>query len=230
MDKFKLSLTGVFGFMIIAIILNQSPLFWLFFIASLACIPLSFSIAKKDVNDQKQKLTKIFNSTIENNSLSPSQQFLSSDLTNGIALDEEQGKIVLLYKEKDSDSFSIYRFRFDKIIEIEVNQDGDTVTKVSKGGLLGGALVGGVLAGGIGSVIGSLAANKSSTEKVKNINMRIILNELSTPTFTINFLNSLNPISKDSEQFKTIVKDVDHWYGIFTILLKRNNEKNIANR
>jgi hypothetical protein len=221
-DKFKLSITGIIGFMLIAIVFNQSSIFWLFFFLSIFCIPLAISIAKQDTNAHRQKLIKSFKESIEKNSITPTQQFLSDDLTNGIVLDEEKSKIALLYNEEES--YNVVRFNFDKIIEIEVNQDGDTITKISKGNVIGGALVGSVLAGGVGALLGGLTTSKTSTEKVKNLNIRIIFNELSTPVFTVNFLNFQASLSKDDERYKKAIKDIDHWYGIFSVLLKRNEE------
>lgn len=61
-------------------------------------------------------------------------------------------------------------FRYDEIIDYELSENGNTVTK----GGIGSAMVGGALFGGVGAIVGGVYGKKSQTE-IKSINLHISL-------------------------------------------------------
>lgn len=223
-NKRKIFTVSIFACMLIAIIFKQvEPLFWLFFFASLISIPLALMQDNVDMTDKQNKIGEILSQTFKENQFNPSQSFLSPDLKNAVAIDEEKNKIAFLYKEEKFNLFDYYEVDFDKIVEVEVNQDGETVTSASKGSVLGGAAIGGILAGGVGAIIGGLSGSKTSNDKIKTITMRIVVEDLKMPIHKLHFLNVDYSLEKNDPVVKESINMLDHWYGIITVIMKRNN-------
>lgn len=77
-------------------------------------------------------------------------------------------------------------FSFSSLVNFELNEDGDTVTS----GGLGRAVVAGALFGGVGAVVGGTTGSKKSKTIVKNMYIRIVLNDAWVKTSTITIVNS----------------------------------------
>ena len=74
-------------------------------------------------------------------------------------------------------------FRYDEIIDYELSEDGNTVTK----GGIGSAMVGGALFGGVGAVVGGIYGKQSRTE-IKSINLHISLSNPYVQSLDIEFI------------------------------------------
>lgn len=74
-------------------------------------------------------------------------------------------------------------FRYDEIIDYELSEDGNTVTK----GGIGSAMVGGALFGGVGAVVGGIHGKKSQTQ-IKSINLHISLSNPYVQSLDIEFV------------------------------------------
>lgn len=83
-------------------------------------------------------------------------------------------------------------FPFSCLVNFELNEDGETITK----GGLGRAAVGGVLFGGAGAVVGGVTGGKKTKTIIKNIYIRISLNDPWIKNSKIDILNT--EVKKDS--------------------------------
>lgn len=77
-------------------------------------------------------------------------------------------------------------FPFSCLVNFEFSEDGETITK----GGLGSAAVGGALFGGVGAVVGGVTGGKKSKTIVKDMHIRISLNDPWIKTAKIILLNS----------------------------------------
>ena len=88
----------------------------------------------------------------------------------------------------------------NKVIDIELKEDNDIVTKVSTSSVLARGVVGGVLAGGIGTLVGGATAKSKSSSSLKEISIRFKLNDMNNPYQEILVAFNKNGISKEKQQ------------------------------
>lgn len=79
---------------------------------------------------------------------------------------DENNKLFKIGKSKDC-------FNFNELVNFELNEDGETITK---GGSVGRAAVGGALFGGAGAIVASNSKSKKTESLVNNMYIRISLN------------------------------------------------------
>ncbi|WP_270324039.1 hypothetical protein [Lactococcus petauri] len=88
----------------------------------------------------------------------------------------------------------------NKVIDIELREDNDIVTKVSTSSVLARGVVGGVLAGGIGTLVGGATAKSKSSSSLKEISIRFKMNDMNNPYQEILVAFNKNGISKEKQQ------------------------------
>lgn len=88
----------------------------------------------------------------------------------------------------------------NKVIDIELREDNDIVTKVSTSSVLARGVVGGVLAGGIGTIVGGATAKSKSSSSLKEISIRFKMNDMNNPYQEILVAFNKNGISKEKQQ------------------------------
>ena len=231
MANYKLYLVGFFILSPLAILVNKESeaMFWILGILGATSLVLAFVDYNQKDKKEKIHLAKEFLSVLSQNDFVPKQHFLSQDCKNGIALNKTEDKIAFLYKKEKLLTYDIYILDTEMLVEVEVNKDGETVTRTSKGGVIGGAAVGGLIGGGIGAIIGGLSGNKSSNERIKVLKLRIVVEDIHEPMHSILFLNELYPIEKHDPRYKEAIDKIDRWYGIAKVLMKiqENNRKSM---
>jgi len=175
-------------------------------------------IIQISVNSNKKKM---FLSEFENiQNFNSSQKFISENLINAIAIDESTQKICLLSYYQNNINQKI--INYNDILSSELFIDNDTITKTSRMSQAGGTLVGAALLGGVGAVIGGLSGKKTSSDVVKRIDLRLVINDMSNPMYDINFLNM--ETKKNSLIYNASLNKARHWSGIIDIVI-RNSEK-----
>lgn len=90
-------------------------------------------------------------------------------------------------------------FSYDDIINYELLEDGETITK----GSLGNAVVGGVVFGGVGAIVGSNIGSKKTKKEINEYRIKIVTNNICFPEVYINFLASGIKIKSSSILYKT---------------------------
>ncbi|WP_285006444.1 hypothetical protein [Lactococcus garvieae] len=88
----------------------------------------------------------------------------------------------------------------NKVIDIELREDNDIVTKVSTASVVARGVVGGVVAGGIGTIIGGATAKSKSSSSLKEISIRFKLSDMNNPYQEILVAFNKNGISKEKRQ------------------------------
>lgn len=117
---------------------------------------------------------------------------------NGMILQiDEENK--LFYYKLSLDHGVPFIYKFDEIIDYEVLEDGDTITK----GGIGSAIAGGALFGGAGAVVGGIAGKKKSKTVMKSLDIKISLKNKYHKHLTISFVPSLQEYKSGSLQYNT---------------------------
>lgn len=170
----------------------------------------------------KRKKTLINSQLNKIQEFTPNQVLLNSDITNGIAVDNNREKICIFsISKKNKLSSSVYHSQ--DIFSVEIIEDGDCITSTSRGSQVAGLAIGGVLLGGVGAVVGGLSGKKKESKKVSQVDLNVTLNNLSNPVNTISLLAL--PSFKTSEPYKIAIKSAKKWEAIIAILIKRADVK-----
>jgi len=88
----------------------------------------------------------------------------------------------------------------NKVIDIELREDNDIVTKVSTASVVARGVVGGVLAGGIGTIVGGATAKSKSSSSLNEISIRFKLRDMNNPYQEILVAFNKKGISKEKQQ------------------------------
>lgn len=183
---------------------------------------VSFVLMARGANDEasrikidgarQEKLKEILSNIPE---FTSSQVFTNEKHDLAIAVDDQDNKLCIIDSE-------IRVFPSKEILELELVEDEVQLTKTSRGSQIGGAVVGGILAGGVGTVIGGLSGQKTtSNDKVKRIYVKMIVNDTKRPYVTVDFLNEKREILKKDKKAIDASSKANHWYGVLSVLIKR---------
>lgn len=179
------------------------------------CIIMAISSSGKrqeqqqNLNDQLNKLPNF----------SPQKTIIkynAYNLENGLSVDNQTKQICLIKNG------TITLHPFSDIIECQIVIDGKTVTKTSRGSQAVGMLVGGALGGGLGVLIGGLSASKSESKKIKDVSIKILLNDLSLPCHQFSLIGC-SPAT-GYEHISIALRDAEEWDNILKIILFQSNE------
>lgn len=194
---------------------------------------LAIFVVKEVVDYQKKKQTT---SELEAMNFTSENRYISDDGLSGLAVDEKH-KIVCIVSSKAMMTSGILRYeknvankyevKYSDIISSEIIENGETITKTSRTSQVGGAIVGGVLLGGIGAVVGGLSGKTSSREKIKQIALRIIVNDISSPSHNIVFLNV--ETMKGGSIYNGAIDKARHWHGVIESVIRQADLSNQAN-
>ncbi|WP_270943101.1 SHOCT domain-containing protein [Romboutsia lituseburensis] len=110
-------------------------------------------------------------------------------------------------------------YSYKDIIEFELLEDGDTV---SKGGL-GRAIAGGVLLGGVGAVVGGVTGKRKTKSVVNSLKIKITLDDINVPNRYIDLIKVKTKTS--SLIYKTSYKLAQEIISTLAVIVE-NNEKN----
>ncbi|MUT67854.1 SHOCT domain-containing protein [Paenibacillus sp. NEAU-GSW1] len=151
-----------------------------------------------------------------------SQRYTSANGDVTLSIDETNKQIsfVSLHSFKDR----VYSYQ--DILKSEIVTDGISVTSTNRGSQLGGALLGGLLAGGVGALIGGLSGSTTSQEKVKKIELNVIVNDAANPVHKIAFLDSeFSAYAKDSPEYKDGYNTAYHCHQLIGVLIRQADEE-----
>lgn len=144
----------------------------------------------------------------------PSQKLLGADGSSGIALNDEGTQVCLL---SQSDSPRVFSHK--DILSVEVFEDGETLTRTVRSSQAAGAIIGGLALGGVGAIIGGLSGSSRSSQKVKRVELRVVVNDLKHPTHTVCLLDV--EVKKSADLYKLAVRAGQHWHALLDVLIKR---------
>lgn len=152
-----------------------------------------------------------------------SHEQMSFNGTNGIAIDEKRCKICLVSLVDDNVITKIYTYK--DILEVEILEDGFSFSKTSRGSQIGGMLLGGITLGGVGAIIGGLSGSTNQVEKVKNITLKIVINDTRVPMFMLNILSFDNGVLKNSSTYINFMNTARRWHSLLSVLIKKADEE-----
>jgi len=82
-------------------------------------------------------------------------------------------------------------FSYNDIVDFELLEDGESITK----GGLGRAVAGGLLFGGVGAVVGGVTGGKKTKKICNSLKIKITVNDMANPAVYVNFITTATKTS-----------------------------------
>lgn len=137
--------------------------------------------------------------------------------TRGFAVDE-MNKRICMYTVRES-HFSSFVIPWNKLMAVELVEDGDSVSKIERGSQIGGAVAGGLLFGGVGAIVGGLSADRVSSGRVQQIRLKLSIRDLDNPIFTVVMMNFPVPVTKTDPIYLMFLPFIEKWAGMLNVIL-----------
>lgn len=186
---------------------------------------IAFYFGLKDQNKQKIQADKEKDHVLNKiNTFEYDKKFLSNDQTKAILFDDSKKELHFL------DKTNYKKISYKELLQVEVVEDKDSITKTSRKGQVGGAVLGGLLLGSTGAIIGGLSSQKRHTETLKEIGLRVVVNDTTSPIHEFTFYNFVKPIKKETNQYKMVYKDVYEWFKLFEVLIHQADKDDVESR
>lgn len=120
------------------------------------------------------------------------------------------------------DKFENKLLEYKDIVEYELLEDGESITK----GGLGRAVAGGVLFGGVGAVVGGITGKKKSKTMINSLKVKITVNNMSNPDIYINLVTS--QLKENSILYKAAANEAQEIISTLAVITKSNeNQQNV---
>ncbi|MCD8874706.1 hypothetical protein K2V74_10275 [Mammaliicoccus sciuri] len=130
---------------------------------------------------------------------------------------------------RTADSYRHYKiltrtFNYKEIVSVEIIEDDVTVTKSNRASQLVGAGIGSALLGGTGAIIGGLSGKKTGTTEIKNITLRIVVNDEVNSVFDLPFLEKKYPIKRTANEYKYAINSIYSWHSVLTKIIENEDQ------
>lgn len=119
-------------------------------------------------------------------------------------------------------------YNYADIIDYELLEDGDTITK----GGLGSAVAGGILFGGVGAIVGGATGKRKNKAVCNSLKIKITVKDISNPVVYITFINS--ETKKNGFIYKTIYNSAQECLSLLQLICDsqgtsyQNNDVTVA--
>lgn len=190
-------------------------------------------VHKKDVNRRNEEIKT---NSIEMLEKIPHTRYtLSSDYLRALLINENTNSLYIATREDLESDFEEKEYPFNEIYEVAVLEDQKIVSIISRGGVHGWSLIDGGT--GINAVVNIVESKDSeeesdedSEDKVSKIYLKMVVDDLSNPIVEYVFMEDKHGISKESDEYKEIIKECNKWHQKISILIKRYGKEEVAVR
>lgn len=174
-------------------------------------------ISKMTLEDIKNAISAQHSSVEELNSFTPTKK-----IGTFIEIDDNKKQWLIpdgfLGKKKNPKIYD-----YSDIVDFELLEDGETITK----GGLGRAVAGGLLFGGVGAVVGGVTGGKKSKPICNSLKIKITVKNINNPVVYINFLTAAT--KKNSITYKSAYNFAQECLSVLQLICDSQGATNVAN-
>lgn len=150
--------------------------------------------------------------------------FVSDNGRTAIAIDNQRSLMRLFQKQHEE---VISRdIRFSDLLCVDLLQDGQTLTRMSRSSQVANAMLGGLVLGGTGFLVGALTGTKVSDQKIKRIDVQLTINDIRNPTFGLNFMATRDTVG--TVTYAADLKSAQEWVGRFKVIIQAADQRDEA--
>jgi hypothetical protein len=206
--------------MIAGIISGIDALFWIFFLLMLGSLVALIFYNSTVKHDKTNKFIKESDGFLIENKVNVNKSTYSDTNLSRIVFDHENKKLIIFKNERTPTSLP-----YSSLIESELMENGNTLTKSSRGEQVAGAVIGGALAGGVGAIIGGLSGKKTSSDIIKTLQIKITANDINSPVHSFYIKDSSNEYTKDSPIYNQLYDNAYEIHKIISLIIINQDEK-----
>jgi hypothetical protein len=107
-----------------------------------------------------------------------------------------------------------HEYDFSQMTKVELVRDDVPVVTTNRGSQIAGALVGGALLGVPGAVVGGLTGSKSTTVKIKNVSLKVYVDDPDFPVHTVCFFAAPGQGQKEGRLIRKDLELAEKFYGL----------------
>ncbi len=197
--------------------LSDNEILKLFALNNFSEINTVYSLRKKYGYDKKEA-----KDALKRAQLSAEQDLFESTKNVGsyILFDDNSRRFILprgVFKIKTD----VARYNYDEVTDVDLLEDGSSLTK----GGLGQALAGGLLFGGVGALIGGITGTRKTKEVCNELTIKITLSSINEPTLNIKLLE--DKTKKSSFIYKNAFQAAQEILSIFSIIIQTNQKDDV---
>lgn len=139
---------------------------------------------------------------------------------SGVTLAQDAGSGRTLIAKTEELIFT--ELTVDRLLSVELKEDGTTIQHASRPRQVGGAVVGGLLAGTAGAVVGGLGAKGRQRDRVNRVDLRLVLSDPTNSTIVLTLLNVPgNGVERNSGAHQSAEFKANEWLGRLKRILKQ---------
>jgi hypothetical protein len=222
-------------FTILFLCSSIGAIYWIFFSSSGKDFAKTYNAGQKKLAEKRAKEVKEYyrnraQAFAELENFSPSQPVFSVNDKSAISIDENSNNVCLLSNPRGQslhffDKRSIQRavISYRDILEVSIFEDGNSITTTSRTSQVAGAIIGNIMLGGAGLLIGALTGSKKTSATVSSLEVRLIINNTQSPTWSIAFIGSETP--KKSPLYQKAANEANNLLGLIKVLIKRADDE-----
>ena len=144
---------------------------------------------------------------------------------NSLYFSDKKEEILVVTKGKGEENASFKVLNYKDILEVEVVEDGDSITKTSRMSQAGRMLIGGVVLGGVGAVVGGLSGSTKTINKVSTIDIKILINDTKNPLLVFNVMTIKEGVEKKSFIYTNNKNNADKIHAILKVIIQEIDTK-----
>lgn len=189
------------------------------------CIAIGIALSGREDSKKTIRQQKMEERISSMSSFTPTSKIVGVEYFYTFMVDDTHKQICYL----DPNSKRI--IPYDKIIRVELNKNGNTISSKSTIRTIGGTLIGGALSGGVGAVVGGLSGNSKSINKVSSIQVRITIRDINNPSLTIDAFNARTmttdgkPIEVDECLCQQAISDANKIVDTIRVIIDETDKK-----
>lgn len=158
------------------------------------------------------------------------QNIVSSEYLNALLLDENSNSLYVAKKEKIDSDFDVKKCQFNQLYEVAIVEDKNIFSLISRGGWNGGSLLD-KEASSVVCVVNSDedSGDEESDEMVSKLSLKMVIDNLSNPIVEYIFMEKEEPLSKESDEYKEVLKLCNQWHQKLSVIIKRYEYEKMTN-
>lgn len=153
---------------------------------------------------------------------SMTHKYLAPDGSSGIGIDEIHKSINLVKYVSGQGSVSRL-VKYEDILSVEVSEDNVPLMRSTRTRAAWKSMENGLAMGGVDKLVGETSSSPNQGGTVKNISLRLVINDDHDPTHDVSFLEFQS--KRGDSEHQASMHQARHWYALVATLIKQTDSE-----